>query len=967
MTYFLERIAQHLYSQTNGNITNHCLVFPSRRAGLYFLKYYSALLDKPVWSPVIMTVNEFMGSFSDLVVPDDERLLFELYTVYRKLNKQAENFDEFYFWGSMLVNDFDDIDKYMADAQVIFRNVNDFKNIDSQFGDINQEQAEIIKKFWKNYEPDKHSPQKEGFISVWSILGDLYNNYKIMLRSRQMAYEGMILREVAEKFLNSNHCGLKWTKVHFIGFNALNNCELTVMKKLQDDDRACFYWDYDNTYIRDGKLNSAGMFMNRNLEIFRNDMPEDWCYDTLLTRKDSALTRNIIETTSDIAQVKLIPELIYKISGLSPSDAHHTAIILADENLVVPILTSLPDNIGDINITMGFPLGMTDVYNLMKFIFRLQRNLLVEGGNIYFGNQEVVEILRHKLVERVTGEEENKVLDEINEKGLFNIPSDSLSRTELMKVIFRKPADPVNFSEYLKEILTIVSLVNINENDSSSDQIINWKIQNEFIHTVLNSVNRLESLIRLPDISFSNETYMRILEKILIKQSAAFTGEPLSGIQIMGFLETRALDFRNIIMLSVNEGSLPAESSGSSFIPLSIREAFGLPVVNHQESIYAYHFFRLLHRAQNVNFIYNSDSTGLRSGEISRFITQMKYEQIIDPSVFNLKFDIVTGSSIRPEIEKSSWHLERLHSRYAGTEGNEVKAIISPTAVNTWLECRMKFYYRYVSNLKEPGIKSPEIDHAVFGQILHGMMRKIYIDLLGREISQNFIESLTKEDKYIRNIIDQSVNESFAIDGLRRTSGNNLIIKEILFTYLKLIMDADREIAPFTIIELEKQLSFNLEVACDGKEYVFRTGGTIDRLDRVEGVTRVVDYKTGDTVRKISSTEDLFADDRKKDLDGWLQTLLYCEAWFAHNKTGSVRPSIYRVKKLTAERFSDTLKIGEGRAGELTVNDYQVVRESYLSGLKGVISSIFSIDEPFRMTTHLSKCRYCLYSGLCQR
>jgi hypothetical protein len=247
MVYFLERIARHLFSQNSGNMTGQCLVFPSRRAGLYFLKYYSLQTDKPVWSPVIMTISEFFRSLSDLRVAENETLLFELYRIYRRLNKTAESFDEFYYWGDMLLNDFGDIDKYLADASSLFRTITDLRNIDDQFADMDYEKAEIIRRFWKNFEPGKPTVQKEGFLSVWSVLNDLYSGFRSHLRSEHIAFEGMIFRDVAERFLAEGCFGVKWKCVHFVGFNALNSCEAAVMKTLRKDGIARFYWDYDNS------------------------------------------------------------------------------------------------------------------------------------------------------------------------------------------------------------------------------------------------------------------------------------------------------------------------------------------------------------------------------------------------------------------------------------------------------------------------------------------------------------------------------------------------------------------------------------------------------------------------------------------------------------------------------------------------------------------------------------------------
>jgi len=964
MVYFLERIAKLLFEQNGDEIRSHCLVFPSRRAGLYFLKYYAAQLDKPSWTPSILTINEFFCSFSDLLIADNEILLFELYRIYRRLNKSAESFDEFYFWGDMLINDFDDVDKYMANTSVLFRNIKDFKNIDNQFGDIDAEQAEIIKRFWYHFEPEKKSPEKAGFITVWSILSDLYSGVKASLRSRNLAYEGMIYRDVAESLQNERPLDLKWEKIHFIGFNALNKCELEVMTRLHKYGVGKFYWDYDNSYIKKGKLNSAGYFMTSNLKILGNDMPDDWQYDTLLSSDNKDVVRRIIETTSDIAQVKLVPGIIDQLPDLSPDDAHHTAIILADETLVVPLLTSLPANTDDVNITMGYPLKMTGVYSFVKHLLNLQRNSVIQNNKVYFGYHDVFEILRHQLLENYVTEESRKIIDEIVKKNIIRIPSDFLWKTEILKTIFRKTDNPKQLSQYLREILSVVSVTDVNEDTLLKDQLMQKNLVNEFIYSVLLSVNRLESIINSSEISFNNETYSRILDKILKNQSVPFSGEPLSGIQIMGFLETRALDFRNIIMLSVNEGTLPSVTSGSSFIPFSIREAFGLPEINHKESIYAYHFYRLLHRAENVTFIFNSDSTGLRTGEISRFLLQMKYEQVLKPSALNISYDIRTALSIGSEIRKNKDHISRLLSFYVDDDS---KSILSPTAINTWLNCRMRFYYRYVSRLKEPEVMSPEIDHAVFGQILHKIMKTIYDGFKNREVSSGYIDTLIRDESYLLNIIDQVINGYYSSDILRPMSGNDIIIRDILLIYFLRILQTDKILTPFTIIELEKSFHFALSFECNREIRKIRTGGNIDRVDRLSGTTRIVDYKTGETVERINSVSDLFVDDRKKELDGWLQTLLYCEAYLTANSGRLVRPSIYKVKELSAERFSDTLKIRKEKNSDLLLDDYQVIRESFLEGLREVITIIFNPEEPFRMTRNLNKCGYCPYRVICQR
>lgn len=963
MICFLERIARLAFDNHRDELRDHCFVFPTRRAGLYFLKYLAGKLEKPVWAPSVMTINEFFGSLSDLTVAETEILLFELYMVYRGMGSYPGGFDEFYFWGDLLINDFDDVDKYMVSASSLFRNVVDYRTIDSQFGDLDESQAEIIGRFWKNFEPGKETPEKEGFRAIWAVLPELYKGFRESLRKKNICYEGMIFRDVAESLSWRNISEKGWKHIHFAGFNALNKCEITIMEKLKKEGRASFYWDYDLSYINRGKLNSAGFFMKDNLKRFGNDMPSDWNYETnLSSAARNSISRIVIESTSDIAQVKLVPGLVEMLPAEKDNDDHNTAIVLADENLIVPLLTSLPENAGDVNITMGYPLKMTDIYSLVKNIMLLQRDSLYADGKVYFSYRYAADLFKHRLIGNMLNEEEKNLPAKIKEKNLLRVPSDLLCINPFLTLVFSRPSGPEKMSEYLLEILSVVA-GKLNPSDvEDQNELMEIRLQNEFIYRVMLSINRLNSIVSSPEVSFSTTTYLRILDKILRNQSVPFSGEPLSGIQVMGFLETRALDFRNVIILSVNEGILPTSSYGSSFIPYSLREAFGLPVINHKESVYAYHFFRLLHQAGNVVFIYNSDSSGLKTGEMSRFLIQMKYEKLLDTDLNTLHFDIKNSASISSSVGKSDISIERLYSVYV-----EKNNLLSPTALNTWLGCRMRFYYRYVNRIREPEDLLHEIDPAVFGRVLHGIMKSVYDDYINTELTPDLIDSIIRNGDLLSGLTSYEIMRSYNSEKSRQLSGSDIIIREVLMVYLRKILETDRTFAPFTLTGLEKQYNFNMQSVSGGREINLTMGGTIDRIDRTGRTIRIVDYKTGETADKIGSVDDLFADDRKKDLDGWLQTLLYCEAYSAHHPDATVRPSIYKVRDLSGNRDSDILVMKDEGGRGIPVEDYSLIRPQFLEGLRGLVNSIFDPEEPFRMTTLHNKCNYCPYRELCQR
>lgn len=965
MEFFLEKIAGTLHKEFGNTLNRHCLVFPSRRAGLYFIKYLAALIDKPVWSPSVLTINELFTANSDLQLAGNEILLFELYKEYRKLKVLPETFDDFYYWGDMLLNDFDDVDKYLVNASLLFSNVRDIKKIDQLFGGLSEEQAAVVKRFWINFNPEKLTVEKEGFLSVWSLLYELYTGFRSSLRAQNLAYEGMIFRDLIEKPDDELVKMNRWDIVHFIGFNAINECEKAIMLRLKKSGSARFYWDYDKSYIGEAKLNSAGFFLRDNLKLFGNDMPADWSFDTLVSNHSVPVKRRVIDASSDVAQVKLISELVKEIPGLNSENAHHTAIVLADENLLLPVLTSLPEEIGDINLTMGLPLKQTMVYSVLKHLMEMQRTSRLIGNSVCFASGEVISILKHPVIAGLMNETDKSLIAEITAENLLWVPVERLLVSGILPSVFIKPATPALLSDYFKEFLALIAFNKKDDSDDSAEGNVAENIKNEFIYRIVLSINRLGKIVNNPDVIFTNETYLKILDRMLRGQSVPFSGEPLTGIQIMGILETRVLDFKNLIILSVNEGVLPAVSAGSSYIPYTLREAFGLPSINHQESIYAYHFYRLLQRAENVTFTYNSNSEGIKSGEISRFLTQMKYEDQLKPEYLDLNFEIRSQSSVNEKLERTPEHQKQIFSRFLDKKKN---SYLSPSAINTWLNCRMKFYYRYVNNLKEPEMLSKDIDPAMLGNILHEIMKSIYQEYYGKTVTSELLNSIINNTQYLSGLILHTIKSIFHSGNDSLISGNELIVRDVLMVYVTRILKADISFTPFTIRELEAPHSFKLSINAGGEKVELLTGGTIDRIDSVNGVTRIVDYKTGAVAETIGSTDDLFEEDRKKDFDGWLQTMLYCEAYLSTNPGSKVVPSVYSVRKLAGGIISDKLKIKTESRSSTIIEDFETVRDSFITGLAEVVGDILSPDQPFIMSVEArSKCSWCPYKALCMR
>lgn len=936
-------------------------MFPNRRAGIYFLKYLSSVAGKPVWAPSVKTINELFSSYTSLKLAENEMLIFELYRAYKRLNPGAGSFDEFYFWGDMLLNDFDDVDKYLVDASKLFANLSDLKKIDRDFGTMSPEQVEVIRRFWVNFNIDSPTDQKTDFLNLWLILPQLYIEFRKDLRGKGIAYEGMIFRDLAEMCNEGFLPEIKTEYFHFIGFNALNSCEKILMKSLKKANKAKFYWDFDNSFITGKNDHSAGFFIISNLRDFGNDMPSDWDYNSMNSPGFQKAKLRIIDTSSDVAQVKLVSHLLREMPDIKGLEAHHTAVVLCDENLLVPLLSSVPETVDAVNVTMGYPLKFSPVYSLLKQILTMQKNSVLSGTEELFDHKDVLSLLKHNyFAGNAAGPQ--IIYDILKEKKQW-ISSTKFTGLDPFDQIFKRASAPAILSDYLRAILESLFIADTDSDEGKKHSKTEINIRNEFIYRTLLSLNRLDTTVAGAEIPLSLATYSRLLDKVLKGLSIPFSGEPLNGIQIMGILETRSLDFKNLILLSVNEGILPGTSAGSSYIPYNLREAFGLPTIRHQDSIYSYYFYRLLQRAENVTFVYNSNSEGLKTGEMSRFLLQLKFLTDTPPEFFTLGYEIHAGKGVGEVLHKNDSHLEKLERLFFEPDGK----ILSPSAVNTWLGCRMKFYYKYLCGLKEPEKIATEIDHALFGGMLHKIMEKILSPYVGKVLDRVLFEKIMQNDPEINRIVSKIIIAGFHGGRDAELTGNDQIISNILNAYVHMILRFDTAFEPVAIKDLEKNITSVLEIGYENRKVRVTAGGIIDRLDFTGGTHRIIDYKTGGIAMEINSLESLFDEEDEKRNEAWFQILMYCELFSRNNPSSKVRPSLYALRNMSASGFSDHLIIKKEKDSRIIVDDYSEIKNEYSSLLISAIGKIFSRDEPFLMTVNLRKCEYCPYIQLCQR
>ena len=648
MNGFLKQVATHLYEKYKDNIGSLTLVFPNRRGGVFFVNYLNSLVTKPLISPEIMTINELFSSLSTLHVPDRLSLIFRLYKVYRELTKTTELFDDFYFWGEMLVHDFDQVDKYLVNSHDLFTNVTDLKEIDDRFSSLHDEERERLGDFWKTLSNQDKTPNQQEFIRLWEDLNGVYEKFKETLYTEGLAYEGMLYRDVVNQNLK-NDPSLFANKIFaFIGFNALNRCEEELFDFLQNNRKAIFYWDYDNYYLED-HTQEAGYFLRKNILRYPHAgyIPE--CEDL----KSIPKTMKIVNIASQVGQAQVATaELIRQNSGELNFD--ETAIVLCDEELLLPVINALPGNIEKVNVTMGFPLKMTPVFSLISQLVDLQKNVRIAPDGPSFYNKDVMRVLSHQMVVDFEPYTSKTLIDSILENNVIYLPDKDLKRTDFLDQLFASPQNIIGLSDYFLGILKVVFLHwQKNAGDQEEEELKsavedeNGAIYREYLYQSYLAVNKLKDILVNDGIKVfesdnfvSRDAFFRFLMQYLSGISIPFEGEPLEGLQIMGILETRTLDFKNLILLSMNDGTMPKISSNGSFIPYNLRRVFGLPTIEEQNAMYAYYFYRLLQRAEDVTFVYDSGAGGMNTGEKSRYLYQLLLESPFTISETNIVFSV---------------------------------------------------------------------------------------------------------------------------------------------------------------------------------------------------------------------------------------------------------------------------------------------------------------------------------------
>ena len=959
MESFLKLVAADLYKHTEGNLAHTAVVFPNKRAGLFFNEYLAQESDSPIWSPAYVSISELFRSLSPWEVGDPVKLVCELYKIFRRETQSTETLDDFYFWGEMLISDFDDADKNKVDTDKLFSNLQDLRNIMDDYTFIDDEQEEAIRQFFQNFSIERRTALKERFISLWDVLGNIYKGFRESLASQNIAYEGMMYRHVIEHLDVDK---LPYEKYVFVGFNVLNKVEHTLFTQLKDVGKAVFYWDYDEFYMKENRqavTHEAGEFIRRNLRDFPSPLSGE-LFKNLSKPKEV----HYIASSTENAQARYLPQWIR--NNLTTPEKE-TAVVLCNEALLQPVLHSLPAEVKHVNITMGFPLSQTPVYSFLIALLELHTH----GFNFKSGRytfQSVVTLLKHPYTRQLTGQAELLEKELTRNNRFYPLPGE-LGKDEFLTRLFTPLSGNLNLCIRLSETLQQVAGIYQANTSGTEDTDAFNQLYRESLFKANTTINRFRTLIEEDELTVQSETFRRLLVKVLSATNIPFHGEPAIGMQVMGVLETRNLDFRHLVLLSVNEGQLPKSGGDSSFIPYNLRKAFGMTTIEHKIAVYAYYFYRLLQRAERITLMYNTSSDGLNRGEWSRFMLQFLIEW---PHPITRQF-LEAGQSPQGTspitVEKTPDVMRRMQSLF-DVRANP-KAKFSPSALNYYLDCPLKFYYRYVAGLSAPDEVSAEIDSATFGSIFHYAAEHIYKDLTthGKVINKEALETLLRNEVKLQDYVDTAFKKLFfnvPQNEKPEYNGVQLINSAVIARYLKQLLQNDLRYAPFTFIASEMEVDEPIDIQTPKGVIKSRIGGIIDRMDSKDGTLRIVDYKTGGDADTPPHVESLFIPDKKRS-NYVFQTFLYAAIMCRKQPTMKIAPALLYIHRAATETYSPVIQMGEPRKPKEAVEDFSKYEKEYRERLQGLLEEIFNPEKSFTQTEIIEKCTYCDFKALCKR
>ncbi|MBY0434433.1 MAG: PD-(D/E)XK nuclease family protein, partial [Cyclobacteriaceae bacterium] len=867
-------------------------------------------------------------------------LIFRLYEVYSTVMKVREPFDKFYFWGEMLLRDFDELDKYGVNAIQLFKDLSKLRELDETFDYLTDEQREFLTAFWRTFE-EKPSVTKEEFLKVWRKLPEVYVQFKKSLKKDKLAYEGMLHREVVESLSSDSQKG----EIIFAGFNALTAVEEKLLVHFVQQGAKVF-WDEDPFYVND-KAQESGQFLR---QYRKHPILGKTFSDQPVPRLTSAKQVRLTGVPQRIGQAKLLGEKLRTIENWDK-----TVIVLPDESMLLPVLNSLPPSQSPVNVTMGYPLRNTPLYTLLDIVIEMQTQ---RRGN-FLHHRHVVQLLSHPYTIALAPTavdfkheiiQKNRVLISEKEFEKFN---------DALKLLV-KPTKP---EEATSHLLMLVEMIGASLKD---DQ----RFDREYAFHFHRHLTRLSEVLSGSNAPLDWRGFQKLFRQVVLSQKIPFTGEPLQGLQVMGVLETRNLDFDHVFILSMNEGMLPAPSRQGSYIPNSIRKAYSLPTFDHQDAIYAYLFYRLLQRAGHVELFYNTEPDIIGNGEMSRYVQQLLYE-VEGQSQWKVQKEILhhTIHLQSPEpiiIPKSETIVEKLRDYVRTPAPGEKPRYLSPTAINDYIECSLRFYFKYVAGIREAKAVEEDIDYRIVGLILHNVVNWFYEEKLKGSTGHVDQQVYDKEVETVESLIDRAFLKEYPVpEGERLVyEGQRVVVREVIRDFALRILELDKEYAPFSIRMMEKDLVTGLDLPSGIR---VRVGGKLDRADEKDGLIRIIDYKTGGDKTDFTDVASLFQRDEKHNKAAF-QTLLYALLYHrseAVSPTEAVQPGLMN-RAIFSEDFEFGLKMGTGRYKNTLINSVPLLAE-FQAHLTTTLNELYDPSTPFLQTTRKEHCGFCPYKNICYK
>ncbi|MDZ7606982.1 MAG: PD-(D/E)XK nuclease family protein [Cyclobacteriaceae bacterium] len=896
-----------------------------------------------------MSIEEFIVAHSSLKKSEKLDLVCELYQVFRKILKSEESFDSFYYWGTVLLADFDELDKFLVDPEELFKNLAHVKAIEADISYLQEDQRKLIMDFWRSFEPLQSSEQK-GFLALWTNLPKIYSGFCSALLSKGLAYDGLIYKQVVGGLTKKSIPPIA-PKTIFAGFNVLSVCEEKIMAWYVENAAGEVVWDIDDYYFSDPRQ-EAGRFL-RELKgtnsilrnTFRKEYPNRF--------NDQQRSISVINVATDTGQAQQLPGIL---QSLGSAFDENTAVVLPSNELLIPTLYALPDSVEKLNITMGYPLALSPVFGLLQSLIDLAESGKGKTVSYY---KHVLNVLRHPLIySYLTASDQVFIRDMLNDNQLW-VSSEKLqlSNKELEGVLFRN----MNYGLY-SYLLDILAFLGSREQET---------VQKEFIYHFYRLLQQFQQFAESRKLMLSATAFSKLFRLIVQQERLPFEGEPLDGLQILGILETRNLDFDNVIVLSASEENLPPSPRNTSFVPYSIRKAYGLPVAEHQNSMYAYIFYRLLQRAKNVFLVFNSSEADGKAGEASRYIRQLERESGMQFTFVNIAPEVTLYDPSPIIVKKNTAIIQKL-MQYASTDDHQNK--LTPSALNMYLDCKLKFYFRYIKGLKEQEEVVEEVDPMVFGNIFHKVMENLYRrhDADGRRLITE--EAISNLISLVPSELDKAFANQFGAVGQGYTyEGQFLLAREIVEKMALKVLEFDKKQAPFEILGIEanenKGMSWTIPVMCGGTEIKIGIKGIIDRIEQKDGCIRIVDYKTGKDALDFEGISSLFDTSKTSRRKAVFQTIFYGWIYYKAFLSGNNSPlqaRLFNIRELFNEGFSPMIRLKEGRNQQI-VMDIRVLFDDFEEQLRTLLEEIFDVSDSFTQTEDKKRCEICPYNGICSR